>query len=195
MKLGGRRLAVLVLLMLGSASLGQAAHIRAKAWLGQHLIERTWHALQRGEEAARPWPWADTRPVARIEVPAHGIDVFVLAGSTGRTLAWGPGHLAGTAPVGSPGNAVVGGHRDTHFAFLRELALGTLIRTEDVEGRVRSYRVSERFVTHDRDGEVLAPTRGARLTLVTCWPFDAPVPGGPERFVVVADETSSGAWL
>ena len=190
MRLRRRRVLVLALLVLGAASFGEAAHIHAKAWLGQRLIERAWQKLQRGEEAARPWPWADTWPVARIEVPAHGVNLFVLAGSTGRTLAWGPGHLAGTAPVGAPGNSVVGGHRDTHFAFLRDVEIGADIRTEDSEGRVRRYRVVESFVTHDRDTAVLAPTPGARLTLVTCWPFDAPLPGGTQRFVVVAESAS-----
>ena len=193
MRLRRRRVLVLALLVLGAASLGEAARIHTKAWLGQRLIEHAWQKLQRGEEAARPWPWADTWPVARIEVPAHGVNLFVLAGGTGRTLAWGPGHLAGTAPVGALGNSVVAGHRDTHFAFLRELQNGTLIRAEDADGRVRVYRVVESFVTHDRDAEVLAPTQGVRLTLVTCWPFDAPLPGGAQRYVVVAEAAAESS--
>ncbi len=28
-----------------------------------------------------------------------------------------------------------------------------------------------------------------RLTLVTCWPFDALRAGGPERYVVIAERT------
>jgi len=192
MRLRRRNVLVLTLLVLGAASLGEAARIHAKAWLGQRLIARAWQKMQGGEEAARPWPWADTWPVARLEVPAHGVDLLVLAGSTGRTLAWGPGHLVGTAPVGAPGNAVVGGHRDTHFSFLRVLEVGTRIRTEDVAGRVQVYRVAESFVTHDRDARVLAPTEDAQLTLVTCWPFDAPIPGGPQRYVVVAEEVAAG---
>jgi sortase A len=181
----------LALFALGLASLGEAARIHAKAWIGQRLIERAWTKRLRGEEAARPWPWADTWPVARIELPAHGVDLVVLAGSSGRTLAWGPGHLAGTAPVGAPGNSVVGGHRDTHFAFLRDVPLGASIRAEDVEGRVRTYRVVERFVTDEHDAAVLAPTSVATLTLVTCWPFDTPVPGGDQRYVVVAEEAGA----
>ena len=38
-----------------------------------------------------------------------------------------------------------------------------------------------------RDASVLAPTPGSRLTLVTCWPFDAPLPGGRQRYVAVAE--------
>jgi sortase A len=180
------RAAALGLALVGLVCVGDAAAIHAKAWLGQQLIADAWRRVQWGEEAARPWPWADTWPVARLEVPAHGVDLFVLEGGTGRTLAWGPGHLAGTPPVGAPGNAVVGGHRDTHFAFLRELEEGDEIRTEDPAGRRQRYRVVGSFVTDERDVEALSPTSWARLTLVTCWPFDGSAPGGPGRFVVVA---------
>ena len=92
--------------------------------------------------------------LARLEVPAHGVDLFVLAGGSGRTLAWGPGHLAGTAPVGAPGNAVVGGHRDTHFAFLRHLRTSEEIHVEDAAGRL---------------------------------------PGGPQRYVVVAEAAADAS--
>lgn len=181
-----QRFAVLAFAVVGLGCVAEAGSIHAKAWLGQQLIADAWRRVQRGEAAPRPWPWADTTPVARLEVPAHGVELFVLAGGSGRTLAWGPGHLAGTAPVGSPGNAVVGGHRDTHFAFLRDLSRGDEIVTEDASGRRTVYRVKESFITHDRDMTVLAETDGAQLTLVTCWPFDSPIPGGAQRYVVVA---------
>jgi sortase (surface protein transpeptidase) len=32
----------------------------------------------------------------------------------------------------------------------------------------------------------MAPTGRKSLTLITCWPFDAIVPGGPLRYVVRA---------
>lgn len=188
---GLRRASVLVLAGLGLASLGQAAWIRAKAGLGQYLIARAWERTRgEGSETAKPWPWADSWPVARLQVPELEVDLIVLAGGEGRTLAWGPGHLAGTAHPGGPGNAVVGGHRDTHFAFLRELEVDQEIVTEDGRGARHSYRVREHFVTHERDTSVLEPSLdpdARQLTLVTCWPFDSPIPGGPERYVVVAD--------
>jgi sortase A len=38
-----------------------------------------------------------------------------------------------------------------------------------------------------RDTSVLTTSPGPTLTLITCYPFDAVVPGGPLRYVVVAD--------
>jgi sortase A len=184
--MSAHRAAAVLLFALGAASLSEAAALHGKAALGQLLIADSWRRMQSGGEVAKPWPWADTWPVARLQVPDAGVDVFVLAGGTGRTLAWGPGHLAGTARVGGPGNAVVAGHRDTHFAFLRDLEIGTLILTEDVDGRVQRYRVAGSYITYDRDPSVLADTGERLLTLVTCWPFEAPLPGGNQRYVVVA---------
>ena len=40
---------------------------------------------------------------------------------------------------------------------------------------------------------VLGPTRDAVLTLVTCYPFDAIKPGGPLRYVVVAEAAMRAA--
>lgn len=193
---GWRRTIIWTLLLVGLLLLGEGLAMGAKARIGQWLIQQAWQEKQRGEEAPPPWPWADTRPVARLEVPAHGVELIVLAGGTGHTLAWGPGHVAGTAPVGAPGNVVIAGHRDTHFSFLRRLEVGTEIRTEDRSGRSRVYAVTERFVTHERDAGVLEPSEQPRLTLLTCWPFDTPIPGGPERFVVVARRAggSSAGW-
>ena len=69
----------------------------------------------------------------------------MLEGAGGATLAWGPGHLPGTpapgsgpGPQGEPevggraaaGNAVIAGHRDTHFAFLEALLPGDLLEVE-----------------------------------------------------------------
>ena len=94
----------------------------------------------------KPWPWADTHPVARLRAPAYDVDLLVLEGANGRTLAWGPGHVEGTATPGARGNAVVTGHRDTHFAFLREVKRGDALMVESADGTTRRYRVERTFV-------------------------------------------------
>ena len=98
--------------------------IQGKAWLAPVLIERAWQqTLQQGGAVTKPWPWADTWPVARLRVPALEVDLLVLAGDRGNALAFGPGHAGASAVPGTRGQSVIAGHRDTHFAFLRELRL------------------------------------------------------------------------
>jgi len=170
----------------GLWQLGQGAWIYVKARLAQRLLQRAWARTLRGEPEARPWPWADTWPVARLQVPAHCVDLIVLAGVSGRTLAFGPGHAPGSAVPGAPGTAIVAGHRDTHFRFLERLKQGDEIIVE-VPGLRRSrLRVQETSVVDSRTAVIRTEDRSAGLVLVTCYPFDAVRPGGPLRYVVTA---------
>lgn len=191
----GRRPLLLVtlaaVLVAGVALAGHALWQPVKAQLAQALLEEAWDKALAGQPQPRPWPWADTWPVARLSLPAadpHGAPrpLMVLAGASGRTLAFGPGHMAGSAAPGEVGNVVIAGHRDTHFRALRELAGGDVLELEDRWGGRRRYRVTRRLVTRYDDTSSLVPAAD-RLTLVTCWPFDALHPGGPMRYVVVAE--------
>lgn len=181
-----RRIAALVLLVVGCVCLAHAAWIPAKARLAQLLLARAWERSRTQGVDVPPWPWADTHPVARLSVPRLGIERMVLAGISGRTLAFGPGHYDGSAEPGRRDNVVLAGHRDTHFAFLRELAPGDEIFLEARSGARQRFRVERAQVLHEREGAVMEPTGRAELTLITCYPFDAVVPGGPLRYVVQA---------
>lgn len=178
--------AVLFLLALAAWQLGGAAWIHAKAALAQHLIASAWEGAKK-DGARRPWPGADTRPVARLRVPSRGISLYVLAGTSGRSLAFGPGHVDGTALPGSAGNSVIVAHRDTHFAFLRNLREDEEITVEDTRGRLTRYRVREVAVVDKSQTRLLDPADSPQLTLITCWPFDAVRPGTAQRYVVIAD--------
>ena len=165
---------------------GEAMVIRARARLAQRLIASAWDRSLANGVGVKPWPWADTYPVARLEAPRQGAALMVLAGASGRTLAFGPGHIDGTPLPGEPGNAVVSGHRDTHFSFLRELRSGDTLLVHSANGRTARYVVSGIEVVRNKDIRVLLDVGDDRLTLVTCYPFDSPVPGGSLRYVVVA---------
>ena len=170
----------------GALQFGQGIYIHAKAQLAQVLLERAWQRTLAGETAVKPWPWADTWPVARLVAPAQGADFLVLAGASGRTIAFGPGHVDGTPLPGAAGNSVIGGHRDTHLAFLRHVRRGETITVERTDGMRTDYRVTELDVLDRRDTWVTKNGGPTRLTLITCWPFDALRAGGPERYVVIA---------
>ena len=181
------RAGLIVIAVAGALAFGHGAWIYFKARLAQVLIERAWQRTLAGEAGPKPWPWADTSPVARLEAPAQGVTLYVLSGSSGRTLAFGPGHQAGTPAPGRRGNSVIGGHRDTHLSFLRHLKRGDPIRVQRTDGVQVDYRVTELDVLDYRETWVLASSAGTRLTLVTCWPFDALAAGGSERYVVIAE--------
>ena len=180
------RLLVACLLCLGFWQLGQGAYIPAKAWLAQELMQRAWTRTGSGEVRATPWPWADTWPVARITARSGEVDLIVLAGASGRTLAFGPGHMSVSAMPGEAGNAVIAGHRDTHFQFLKDVQLGELLKVESSKGMRHLYKVVGVDIVDSRKGRLLLDTEAAMLSLVTCYPFDARESGGPLRYVVTA---------
>ena len=182
-----RRLLITSLLLVGGQQLASAGLIQAKAWLAPILIERAWaQSLATEGAVVRPWPWADTWPVARLLVPAEGVDMLVLAGDSGHALAFGPGHANASARPGDSGTVVVGGHRDTHFSFLRDLVPDTLVHLQTIEGVTRSYGVNGSTVIDADVNHLSVRDPEDRLLLVTCYPFDALTAGGSLRYVVSA---------
>lgn len=179
--------AALAAAIAGAAAAVAGLWIPAKAALAERLIEDAWRRAAAGEPHPRPWSWADTWPVARLRLPEAGLEAVVLAGAGGRTLAFGPGHLDGSARPGEPGNVVIAGHRDTHFAALAGVAAGDPVELETPSGELRRYRVTATAVVDHADTTALGDTDGDALTLITCWPFGAVVPGGPLRWVVRAE--------
>lgn len=168
--------------VLGTAALSlHAAWIPVKAELAQVLLEQAWRRSASGALAARPWPWADTHPVAELHIPRLGLRQLVLDGASGRNLAFGPTALT---PINGA-DVVLSAHRDTHFAGLHDLQPGDEIVLRD-HGRERTYRVAWLDIVDSRRQELVLDGRRERLTLVTCWPFDAAAAGGPLRLVVTA---------
>jgi sortase A len=184
----------MLMLAVGLWYLGGAAWIHGKASLAQFLIQQAWVGnLASGAPGKRPWSWADTTPVARLEFVRQRRSMIVLAGDSGRVLAFGPGHRPGSAPPGGAGNTVISAHRDTHFAVLQDLGIGDLVQVENVEGRTASYRVDRLDVVDEHDLSVTGQRGLDELTLVTCWPFDAFTTGGPDRYVVTATRVGADA--
>lgn len=180
---------VTLLLGVGIWQIGHGAWIYAKARLAQHLMQRAWARTLEGEPHARPWPWADTWPVARLRAPAHGVDLIVLAGVSGGTLAFGPGHAPASAVPGLPGTAIVAGHRDTHFRFLQRVKPGDEILVE-TPGRRSRFRVRETTVVDSRTAHIRRGDVAAGLVLLTCYPFDTLRPRGPLRYAVAAEASN-----
>lgn len=175
----------LLLAVIGLTLFGQGAYIHAKAVVAQVLLERAFDKTLASGAATKPWSWADTWPVARIEVKRLRARAIVLAGSSGQALAFGPGHVERTADAGERGVAVYSAHRDTHFAFLKNIIVGDEIDVTRHDGRTFGYRVDATSVVHFDASGIDPLVDGRELVLSTCWPFDA-MTQGPERYLVHA---------
>lgn len=156
-----------------------------KALLAQELLELAWAESQARQTETRPWPWADTWPVARLSLPELGQSMIVLEGAHGESLAFGPGQVLGNAA--GPGPVVIAGHRDTHFSSLRHLQSGSELKLQTRSGRWYSYRVDNVRVVDSRHEQIdTGQLDDDTLLLVTCYPFDSLNNRGPLRYVVEA---------
>ena len=118
-----------MLFIVSSIVLIQASWIPVKAWIAQHMLQNAWEAtLETPEHNHLPWPWADTWPVASMDIPRLNKHWVVLEGVSGEALSFGPGMLTtspatpsahlNSAPQLTP---IIAGHRDTHFSAIQYL--------------------------------------------------------------------------
>ena len=189
MKIRILRITAFVLLLAGSFLLSDGCWIRAKAVLAQIMLQHAWEETLRTGETTKAWPWADTWPVARLQIERLGVDLIVLEGESGAVLAFGPGHLPATPIAAKKGNCVLSGHRDTSFSFLQDLAEEDVLSLQISDGSIHQFKVSAMF-TRRAETLFLQETDSPVLTLITCYPFNSLTPGTALRYVVFADRMS-----
>lgn len=165
---------------------GQAGIITGKAYLAKWLIAEAWQQTLITGENTKPWPWADTWPVAKISFK-NNKTFYVLAGGVGNSLAFGPGHLSNTALPGTSGASVIGGHRDTHFSILKNADENDTITVQNKEGNIANYTIDKSWVANSLTQALTIDQNKNSLYLVTCYPFNGITAGGNKRFVVKAD--------
>ncbi|VEF26396.1 Sortase (surface protein transpeptidase) [Shewanella baltica] len=192
-----QRFLVVGLFLIGATLLGKGLYMQAKAHFAQYLIEQAWTKTLADGQSHKPWSWADTYPVAKLSIyreQAANSDIeaelndslYVLAGASGRNLAFGPSLVLSSAPAGQKGNTVIAGHRDTHFAILNGMAVGRRLSLQTLKGNHIIYEVVATQVVHETETQFMAPSADNRLTLITCYPFDTLQGGAELRFVVQA---------
>ena len=184
------------LLLSGALLIGNGGYLKAKAGLSQVLLANAWEKTLQSEEGARPWPWADVTPAAKLEFPRLHASAVVLTGVSGEALAFGPGLMDGSAAPGQPGLTLLAGHRDSHFAFLQHARVGDAITLTGPDGTPHTYTLTETRIV-DEDASMLTPggTGTPTLVLTTCYPFGGLTPTR-QRYVAIAqmeDPPAGGA--
>jgi sortase A len=122
--------------------------------------------------------------LAILRIPRLKLEVPVYDGTTDAVLDLAAGRIESTALPGTAGNVGIAAHRDGYFRVLGELKEGdTLVL--DTPVAAEQYRVEWIRITIPTDVSVIAPTPGAAVTLVGCYPFYH-VGSAPQRFIVRA---------
>ncbi|MFT2089676.1 class GN sortase [Paraglaciecola sp. 2405UD69-4] len=182
---------VALLLTLGAYQFSSGLYIFAKAELAQQLIARAWHKNLTSEQKYKPWPWADTYPIAKLSI--ENKNWFILAGASGRNLAFAPSHVSATPKPGEQGNSVIVGHRDTQFNRLKDLQTGDIISVSTGD-KTHNFKVTQLRIAHESQLEYMENHESINginldepsLTLITCYPFDSVLPNPTHRYIVRA---------
>ena len=189
-----RILITIIIVILFSTSLWQlslAGWIQGKAIFAQQLLNHSWNQTLNNVSndkkltPHKPWPWAHTWPVAKLLVPEHNIEQIILAGDSGNSLAFGPGHSFASAAPNSAGTTVISAHRDTHFRFLKDLKTNDVIFIQTADKTIR-YQVYDMQIIDSKTFKLQPATDRQTLVLVTCYPFDSLASGGSLRYLVYA---------
>jgi sortase A len=170
-------------MLTGVAIAGHGAYMKAKSALSQVLLADAFDERLKGDANAKPWPWADFTLAARIEAPRLHRSQIVISGASGEAMAFGPGHMTNTPDAGREGTAVFAAHRDTHFAWLRDVVVGDTIRVTNPDGKLLDFKVTGTRVAKWNDSGINPHAFGKHLALVTCWPLDAKT-RGDLRYIV-----------
>ena len=200
-----RKLAAAALLIVGGLLCVQASWLPAKAWLSQQLIKHSWqqsisimaqqqirsqdntnpHSLSK-PIAIKPWPWADTFPIAELVFQRIDKSLVVLNGGDPTTLAFSAGAIA---PFNQPAAIkpfVVAGHRDSHFAFLEDIAIKDIVSLVDARGKMQHYQVESIDIVDATIGQFPLVADERSLVLITCYPFKGITNSADERYVITA---------
>jgi sortase A len=181
-----RALTAMALLIAGALIAAQALYIPAKAQVAQVLMSNAWAQQLKTGDLARPWPWADFAPTARLSFPTQNRSILAVTDASGESLAFGPTLMAASVKPGARGVAVFAAHRDTHFDFLKDVKPGDVVTVEMRDGPQRFRVTGSQVVRWDVSGIQTHDGGAPRIALVTCWPLDAKTPG-PMRYVVWAE--------
>lgn len=159
------------LLITGSLLCLHASWLPAKGWLSQQLISYSWHQTIDLKQKSKPWPWADTYPIAELSFERLNKRVVVLNGGDPTTLAFSAGAIAPFNKARSTQPFVVAGHRDSHFSFLDEVVMNDIISLADKYGQSQLYQVEAIDIVDASTGELPVLADDSQLVLITCYPF------------------------
>jgi sortase A len=110
--------------------------------------------------------------VGQLSIPRLKVKTTIYKGVTDTQFDRGVGFWPGTAPPGTRGNLVIGGHRTAAkrpFYNIEKMKRGDII-TVNRPGKSFTYKVTKVFVVRPTAMWIVEPTTSSILTLFTCHP-------------------------
>ncbi len=158
-----------------------------RSWISKGLLYTAWVRTQSSGDQIKPWPWAETWPLARLSIPDMGIEHIIVAHASEKNVAFTLGHLESSVPPGEMGNSGLLVRREGYYEFLKILKPDDLLVLESLHSGKWHYRVSAIYVVPKTNTQILASSANRRLTLISCYPCTSERKSY-FRYVIVADE-------
>jgi len=174
--------------VLSGIGLLRISYFHAKAELAQVLLESAWQKNFESNriDPVKPWSWADTWPVLKLDLPSIELSMLILKDASGQSLAFGPGLMTPNLMPGEIGNSFIAAHRDTHFKELEVLKKYEEIQVTNRLGEKKIFQVDQISIVDSRTEQPVIESNDRRITLVTCYPFNANEANTPFRYLVSA---------
>lgn len=123
--------------------------------------------------AAVEVPQPVVKAATRVVIPSIGVDAPVGEGTDWESLKYKVGHQPGTINPGQRGNMVLAAHNDVYgeiFRYLPDVPVGEVI-TIYAGDEAFGYKITERRIITPDQVEVMLPTTGPTVTLISCYPY------------------------
>lgn len=139
------------------------------------------------QDEAKPKELKTGEKIGELIIPRIGGILPIVEGTDPDSLEKGVGKYRGygTVAPNETGHVVLSGHRDTVFRKIGELQDGDRLYIR-FQGKIYTYQIRKRWVTHADDRTVIVPYDKPVLSLTTCYPFDY-VGNAPDRYIIRAD--------
>ncbi|MEI8618036.1 hypothetical protein P4S63_15405 [Pseudoalteromonas sp. B193] len=117
-----------------------------QAWLAQVLIEQAWQeALKSPGTKVKPWYYADSYVTAKLDWPSHNKTLSVLAGASGRNLAFAPSQFLPAGELGEKRvwkrkGALIAGHITTPLCIFTTRQSGEAFTLQLQSGGYKNYK-------------------------------------------------------
>ncbi len=162
-------LSIPIVVMMWQITLGNGTSVTAL--FAHNLLHMAWLRTKASGQPVKPWPWANTWPIARISAPDLDIEEIILTQAGEGLSVFALGHSTNTVFPGEVGNSVLNiYHRDTFVGFLKKLRKGDELVLESLGSGRWHYHVSGIYIVDKRNTHWIAPNfKQRRLTLIGCY--------------------------
>jgi sortase A len=162
----------------------------------QGLLHTAWVRTQSSGHQVKPWPWAETVPIARLSIPSLNTKHVILDYANQRLPEVAITHANSSIPPGELGNSILNVSQEGYQSFLHLLKPGDALVLESVHSGLWRYQVSTIYVVEKTNTVLIEPSLNRRLTLVSCYRCNQQQ--SRLRYVVVAEEmervSSNNSW-